>query len=78
MLWLPVVGLVVVLVLGALWVMLRIRRQRTGEMPLDLYRPMVAWRAAQCRSEIRAATAQVRRQLWAELDEIDRRERSGS
>lgn len=78
MLWRLVVGVVVLLVLGALWVMLRIRRQRAGEMPLDVYRLMVAWRAAQCRSEIRATTAQVRRQLWAELDEIDRRERSGS
>lgn len=76
MLWLILVGVFVVLLVSAVvWGMQRISRRQTGDMPLDVYRLLVAWRASQCKAEIRAASAQMRRQLWTELDEIDRRER---
>lgn len=76
MLWLIVVGVLLVAVSAALLVALRINRQRSADLPLDVYRLLVAWRAAQCKADIRAASVQVRRELWAALDDIDQRERS--
>lgn len=75
MLWIVFVAVVLLLVLAVLCMALLIRRQRTGAVPVDVYRLLVAWRSAQCKAEIRAAAGARRRQLWAELDEIDRRER---
>lgn len=76
MLWEIVIGAVVlVLVPLALWLLLRLRWHRAGYVPEDMYRLLVAWRAAQCKAEIRAAASTTRRQLWAELEDIERRER---
>ncbi len=71
MLWLIIIGTVAVLVL-------EVSARRTAEhcqLPVELYHLIVAWRAAQCKAEIRAAASIVRRELWTELEEIDRWER---
>lgn len=78
MLWEIVIGgLVVLVVLLVLWLVVRLSRRRASNVSVDVYRLLVAWRAAQCKAEIRAATSMVRRQLWAELREIEQRERDG-
>jgi hypothetical protein len=74
--WMLVVGVVAVLLVPlALWLLLCRRWFGVDDVPEDVGRLLFAWRAAQCKAEIRAVAAMVRRQLRAELDNIERRER---
>jgi hypothetical protein len=71
-----VIGAVAVLLVPlVLWLLFCRRWSRVDDVPEDVYRLLVAWRAAQCKAEIRAVAAMVRRQLRTELDNIERRER---
>jgi hypothetical protein len=77
MIFLIITGIAVLLSV-IVWLVIRVSRRRADEryqVPVAPYQLLVAWRAAQCKAELRAASSMVRRELWAELDEIERRDR---